>query len=86
MHPEYHIVKRLLCQRNGIKLIGVMNFEFYDKEYREFLRQLIKDSIKNPWNDEKLESMRKSYREQYEVSAHTYKAFTYFDYGHFKVE
>lgn len=86
MHPEYHIVKRLLCQRNGIKLIGVMNFEFYDKEYREFLRQLIKDSIKNPWNDEKLESMRKSYREQYEVSAHTYKAFTYYDYGHFKVE
>lgn len=86
MHPEYHVVKRLLCQRNGIKLIGVMNFEFYDAEYRKFLRDLIKYSIENPWSDEKLELMRNSYREQYEVFDHTYNAFTYYDYGHFKVE
>lgn len=86
MHPEYHIIKRLLCQRNGIRLIGVMNFDFYNKEYRKQLGILIKQCVDNTWSDEKLDMMRNCYREQYEVHTHQYKEYKYTDYGHFKVE
>nr|DAJ67245.1 MAG TPA: endonuclease-like protein [Caudoviricetes sp.] len=86
MHPEYHIVKRLLCQRNGIKLIGVMNFDFYDKDYRKRLGDLINHCVDNPWSDEKIDIMSKCYREQYEVHTHKFNEYTYTDYGHFKVE
>lgn len=86
IHPEYHIVKRLLCQRNGIRLIGVMNFDFYNKEYRKQLGSLIKQCVDNPWSDEKHDMMRNCYREQYEVHTHQYKEYKYTDYGHFKVE
>lgn len=74
IHPEYHIVKRLLCQRNGIRLIGVMNFDFYDKDYRKRLGDLIKQCVDNPWSDEKLDMMRNCHREQYEVHTHQYKS------------
>lgn len=86
MHPEYHIVKRLLCQRNGIRLIGVMDFDFYDKDYRKQLGDLIKQCVDNPWSNGKLDMMRNCYREQYEVQTHQYKEYKYTDYGHFKVE
>lgn len=86
MHPEYHIVKRLLCQRNGIRLIGVMDFDFYDKDYRKQLGDLIKQCVDNPRSNGKLDMMRNCYREQYEVQTHQYKEYKYTDYGHFKVE
>lgn len=86
MHPEYHIIKRLLCQRNGIRLIGVMNFDFYDGNYRKQLGDLIKHSVDNPWDDEKMDLMKRCVREQYEVHNHAYKQYTYTDYGHFKIE
>lgn len=86
MHPEYHIIKRLLCQRNGIRLIGVMDFDFYNKDYRKQLGDLIKHCVDNLWDDEKIGVMRNCYREQYEVHTHQYKKYKYTDYGHFKVE
>lgn len=86
MHPEYHIVKRLLCQRNGIRLIGVMNFDFYNMEYRKRLGDLIKRCVDNPWSDDELGMMKNCYREQYEVCTHLYKEYKFTDYGHFKVE
>ena len=86
MHPEYHIVKRLLCQRNGIRLIGVMNFDFYNIEYRKRLGDFIKRCVDNPWSDDELGIMKNCYREQYEVCTHLYKEYKYTDYGHFKVE
>lgn len=82
-HPEYHIIKRLLCQRNGIKLVGVMDFELRDDEKLRVLKSTIIKHLETPWSADMLNCMENSNRDQYEVKSHTYKDWVYNDYGHF---